>query len=206
MGDPVSPDTRPPLPDPPELGQVPMQSAQVVRIDNSDNESKAPYQITAGSVVLPAGDNGATVSMDWGPDKSPVRPPDSEQASGSVPPGEIYAFYVTGGIVSTSANGSATWSVDGTQFIPDKVLSTETLTSDQPDPGTWQQVDSRVQPTGVTVAKPLSYNSEEPAHIRLRNPINGDFEYKIEEWGYLDGSHTEESFSYTICVTSRAPT
>lgn len=193
-GNPVPANTQPPLPSPPELGQVPLQSAQVVRIDNRSNESNSPYQITAGSMVLPAGDDGATVTMDWGPEKSPVRPPNSEQASGSVPPGEVYAFYVTGGIVSTSASGPATWSVDGAQFTPGTSLTTRTIYSDQAEPEDWHQVDSRVQPTGITVAKPLSYNGEEPAHVRLQNPLDGDFEYKIEEWDYLDKAHIDESF------------
>ncbi|WP_423746979.1 hypothetical protein V5735_20290 (plasmid) [Haladaptatus sp. SPP-AMP-3] len=199
-GDPTSPDTRPPLPPAPPLGEVPLQSAQLVRIDNTGNDTAASFQITAGTYVLPAGDNGATVAMDWGPDDSPVRPPDSQQATGSVPPGEVYAFYVTDGIVSTSGSGSATWSVDGTPYSPGDVLATNTLTTDQTSEDQWHYVEASDQSTGVVVAKPLSYYGAEPAHVRLQNDITGGFEYKLEEWYYLDGSHTTETFN-TLAVS-----
>ncbi|MFB9809226.1 hypothetical protein ACFFQF_30910 [Haladaptatus pallidirubidus] len=198
-GDPTSPDTRPPLPSAPSLGEVPQQSAQLVRIDNTGNSSPSSYQITAGTYVLPAGDDGATVAMDWGPDNSPVRPPDSEQAAGSVPAGEVYAFYVTGGIVSTSASGPATWSVDGTPYSPGNVLSTNTLSSDQTSRDQWHQVEASDHSTGVVVGKPLSYNGAQPAHSRIRNDITSGFDYKIEEWDYLDGAHTTETFN-TLAV------
>ncbi|SIR76295.1 hypothetical protein SAMN05421858_3695 [Haladaptatus litoreus] len=198
-GDPTPPDTRPPLPSAPPLGEVPLQSAQLVRIDNTGNDSVASYQITGGTYVLPAGDNGATVAMDWGPNGSPVRPPDSEQASGSVPPGEVYAFYVTGGIVSTGASGSATWTIDGTPFSPGNVLSTDTLSADQASQEQWHQVEASDQSTGVVVANPPSYNGAQPLHVRLRNTIAGGFDYKLEEWDYLDGAHTTETFN-TLAV------
>ncbi|WP_266081654.1 hypothetical protein [Haladaptatus caseinilyticus] len=198
-GDPTLPDTRPPLPSVPPLGEVPLQSAQLVRIDNSGNNASSAYQITGGTYVLPAGDDGATVAMDWGSNNAPVRPPDSEQATGSVPPGEVYAFYVTGGIVSTSASGAATWTVDGTPYSPGSVLSTNTLSSNQTNRDQWHQVEASDQSTGVVVGKPLSYNGNQPAHVRLRNSITGGFDYKLEEWEYLDGGHTTETFN-TLAV------
>ncbi|WP_227357428.1 hypothetical protein [Haladaptatus salinisoli] len=199
-GDPTPPNTQPPLPNPPSLGEVPQQSAQLIRIDNTGNESTSSYQITAGTSVLPAGDDGATVTMDWGANDSPARPPDSQKATGTVPAGEVYAFYVTGGIVSAKGSGPATWSVDGTSFTPGKLLSTNTLSTNQSTRDEWHQTKSDNQPTGVVVAKPLSYNGSQPAHVRLQNSMDGDFQYKLEEWGYLDGSHTNETFS-TLAVT-----
>ena len=32
------------------------------------------------------------------------------------------------------------------------------------------------------------------AHVRLRNVADGNFEYKLEEWDYLDGYHDSETF------------
>ncbi|WP_266081641.1 hypothetical protein [Haladaptatus caseinilyticus] len=199
-GDPTHPDTRPPLPKAPPLGEVPLQSAQLIRIDNTGNNVDSSYQITAGTAALPAGDNGATVAMDWGENNSPVRPPNSEQATGSVPPGGVHAFYVTGGIVSTSASGSATWSVDGASFTPGSVLTTNTLTSKQSSVDEWHQVETNDNSTGVVIGKPLSSNGGHPAHVRLRNTLTGGFEYKIEEWEYLDGTHITETFN-TLAVS-----
>ncbi|WP_458208804.1 hypothetical protein [Haladaptatus sp. NG-SE-30] len=195
-GNPTPPDTTPPLPSPPPLGEVPMMPSQLVRIDNTGNNSPTTYQITAGEYVLPAGNDGATITMAWGPDGEPRRPPNSAVATGTVPAGSVYAFYVTGGIVSTEANGPAIWTVDGEPYNPgtENVLATNTISSNQPSRNVWQQADSVVQPTDIAIAKPLSYNGGQPTHVRLRNIADGDFEYKLEEWAYLDGSHITETF------------
>ena len=196
-GNPDEPNTTPPLPDPPALGTVPLQSAQLVRIDNTGNDSPTTYRITAGENALPAGNEGSTMTMSWGEDGGPSRPGNSSVATGSVPAGKIHSFYVTGGIVSTESSGPAVWTVDGEPYTPgsEVPLLTKTITSGkQESVEQWQQVTSAVQPSGVVVAKPLSYDGENPAHVRLRNVADGDFEYKLEEWEYLDGSHISETF------------
>ena len=130
-GDPTQPDTTPPLPDPPALGEIPMENAQLVRIDNTGNNSPTSYEITAGDYVLPAGNDGAWISTSWAPDGGPQRPPNSEVATGTVAGGRAYAFYVTGGIVSTESDGPATWTVDGEVYNPgtEGILMTDTITS-----------------------------------------------------------------------------
>ncbi|RBI60805.1 hypothetical protein DMJ13_17910 [halophilic archaeon] len=193
-GEPPAPDTTPPLSNPPSLGDVPMQSAQLVRIDNTGNESESTYQITAGTSVVPAGNDGATITMSWGLDGKPRRPPKSQQATGTIPPGDVYAFYVTGGIVSTEANGAATWTVDGEPYNPGTPLLADTVTGEQPERRSWNQVDTAVQQNRVVIAKPLSNNGWQPTHVRLRNVTDGDFEYQLEEWAYLDGRHVTETF------------
>ncbi|WP_231186424.1 hypothetical protein [Haladaptatus sp. DYF46] len=198
-GDPIPPNTQPPLLEPPELGQVPLQSAQLVKIDNQRNDSEASYLIRAGSDILPAGDDNATIAMDWGSDNSPVRPPDSKVASGEIPPGEVYTFYVTGGIVFTSGSGSAKWSVDRVPFKPNGALSTNKVAVYQPDSETWHEADLESKTPGITVGKPLSSVGWQPAHVRLRNTTDSEFAYKLEEWNYLDGAHSKESFS-TISI------
>ncbi|WP_458189241.1 hypothetical protein [Haladaptatus sp. NG-WS-4] len=200
-GDPAQPDTTPPLPSPPPLGEVPMMPSQLVRIDNTGNSSPTTYQITAGESVLPAGTNGATIPIDWGPDGGPTRPPNAEVASGTVPAGQAVAFYVTGGIVSTEADGPATWTVDGEPYDPgaEDVFRINTINSDgQLNQSQWQQADSVVQPNGIAIAKPLTHNGSQPCHVRLRNVADGNFEYKLEEWEYLwppyNGPHPSETF------------
>jgi hypothetical protein len=50
----------------------------------------------------------------------------------------------------------------------------------------------------VVLMKPLSYNGSDQSHIRLRNVSGGSFEFKIEEWDYLDGWHMIETMSYAV--------
>ncbi|WP_458190391.1 hypothetical protein [Haladaptatus sp. NG-WS-4] len=80
------------------------------------------------------------------------------------------------------------------EFTLSDVFSTETITQNQPDRDTWHQVDSDAQETRIVIAQPLSFDGSQPAHVRLRNVVDGDFEYKLEEWEYLDGSHVNETF------------
>lgn len=122
-GNPRTPITRPPLPSPPPLGEVPMQLAQLVRIDNTGNSSTSTYDIRAGTYIGPAGDNGAMVTMTWATSVSARRPPNSTRASGTVPAGQVHAFYVTGGITSATGSGPAVWTVDGKPYTPTSATS-----------------------------------------------------------------------------------
>lgn len=200
-GDPTPPDTTPPLPSPPAIGDVPFQSATLVRIDNSGSESPSTYEITAGTDVLPAGNDGATVTMTWGEDESPERPGESRQATGGIPAGETYAFYVTGGIESTASSGPATWTVDGLPYNPGAPFVTNTFTDDQSSAEEWHPAQTGVEQTRPMVAKPLSYNGGQPVHTRLQTGTDGEFEYKLEEWEYLDGAHISETF-HSLAVES----
>lgn len=82
------------------------------------------------------------------------------------------------------------------QCDPLPTISTGTLSRNQPTPGTWHQFDVPAQPDRVVVAKPVSYNGTQPCHVRLRNVTAGDFEYKLEEWAYLDGTHTTATTNF----------
>ena len=50
----------------------------------------------------------------------------------------------------------------------------------------------------VVVAKPLSYNGGDPAVVRIRDVDSTGFEIRVQEWDYLDGTHTTENVSYLI--------
>jgi hypothetical protein len=50
----------------------------------------------------------------------------------------------------------------------------------------------------VVILKPLSHNGGQPAHVRLREVSSDYFEFKIEEWRYLDGSHIAERMNYFV--------
>ncbi len=50
----------------------------------------------------------------------------------------------------------------------------------------------------VVVAKPLSCNENEPAVVRIGNVDSRGFDIRIQEWDYLDGTHTTENVSYIV--------
>jgi hypothetical protein len=47
----------------------------------------------------------------------------------------------------------------------------------------------------VVLAKPISHAGSDPAHTRLQNVSGSSFDSKVEEWTYLDQSHTTETIS-----------
>jgi len=50
----------------------------------------------------------------------------------------------------------------------------------------------------VVFMKGLSYNGGHPTHLRVRNVTSTSFEWKMEEWDYLDGNHTTETCPYIV--------
>lgn len=52
--------------------------------------------------------------------------------------------------------------------------------------------------TPVVLMNMTSYNGGQPSHIRLRNVTSTSFQYQIEEWDYLDQSHTTEDIGYVV--------
>ncbi|WP_231186260.1 hypothetical protein [Haladaptatus sp. DYF46] len=207
-GNPTQPITTPPAPTPAPVGQVPMQNAQVVRIDNTGNSTESTFDITAGTYVGPGGDDGATVYMNWASTVPEKRIDDSKEASGTIPAGEVYVFYVTGGIVSTDGTGPANWTVDGEPFTPGdagELLTQRITTPVQKNRTQWRQVNSGVPQDGVVIAKPLSFNDRAATFVRLRDVEDGGFEYQLQEWFYLDGRHGSETF-HTLGAETREQT
>jgi hypothetical protein len=50
----------------------------------------------------------------------------------------------------------------------------------------------------IVVANSLSLNGHDPAATRIRNIDSKGFEIRIQEWNYLDGSHTFEKVGYLV--------
>ncbi|UCG05098.1 MAG: hypothetical protein JSV83_14365, partial [Desulfobacterales bacterium] len=48
----------------------------------------------------------------------------------------------------------------------------------------------------IVIAKSFSINGRDPGVIRIRNVDSNGFEIRIQEWDYLNGSHTTETVSY----------
>lgn len=76
-------------------------------------------------------------------------------------------------------------------------------TPDQASRDQWHTVNLRgVYQDPVVIMKPVSYNGPHPCHVRLRNVSSESFEFQIEEWAYLDGTHgTNEFLSYIVLET-----
>ncbi len=55
----------------------------------------------------------------------------------------------------------------------------------------------------VVVAKPLSYNGGDPAVVRTRDLSSRSFQVRVQEWGYLDDTHAEETVSYLVMDAGR---
>ena len=101
---------------------------------------------------------------------------------------------------------------DGTKL--DRILITNQTDLTDPEPNTvmdtmvfgdvqmdhnWVRIDFEkpfVNP--VVVAGPISLNGGHPAVVRIRNVDPTGFEMRIQEWGYLDGSHMTETVSYIV--------
>ncbi len=114
QGEPDPTNHEPGAPESPPVGEVPMQSAQVVRIDNTGNGSVIDLRHQRRRVRRSR--RGRRRDGEHGMGDVRCRQsvsPNSTRGDGTIPAGEEYVFYVTGGIESTSGSGPATWTVDG---------------------------------------------------------------------------------------------
>ncbi|MDT3435473.1 hypothetical protein [Haloarcula sp. 1CSR25-25] len=94
------------------------------------------------------------------------------------------------GLNSLSATGKA-----GSKPIGETGL----LTASQPDEDTWHTVTlDRSYSEPVVIMKAVSNDGFQPVHIRLQDVSDNSFQYKFEEWDYLDGQHTEATASYVV--------
>lgn len=50
----------------------------------------------------------------------------------------------------------------------------------------------------VVITKPLSYEGTHPCHPRVGNVSQASFDFKLEEWSYLDVVHTTETAHYLV--------
>jgi len=73
------------------------------------------------------------------------------------------------------------------------------VTVGQADKSSWHSVSLRnsyVSP--VVIMQPPSYNDGDPATIRIGNVSASGFQFRIDEWDYLDGAHAPESVAYLV--------
>lgn len=74
------------------------------------------------------------------------------------------------------------------------------VTVDQPSGGTvWHTVNLNNSYTDpVVVMGPPSYNGTNPTTVRVRNVTATSFEFQLDEWEYLDGTHGDETVAYLV--------
>ncbi|SIR73075.1 Subtilase family protein [Haladaptatus litoreus] len=71
------------------------------------------------------------------------------------------------------------------------------VSTNQPNRTTWESITSEGSFTNpVALMGPPSTNGGQPCHMRVREVTDESFEYQLEEWAYLDGSHTTETAHY----------
>jgi len=69
----------------------------------------------------------------------------------------------------------------------------------QPRRDDWHRMrTARTYHSPVVLAQIMSHNGTNPCHVRVRNVDSDSFEYRLEEWQYLDGTHLEEEVGYVV--------
>ncbi|SMD32846.1 Por secretion system C-terminal sorting domain-containing protein [Reichenbachiella faecimaris] len=73
------------------------------------------------------------------------------------------------------------------------------ITNDQVDGSEWTSVSlTNTYTNPVVIMSPLSYENGQPATLRVKDVTSSSFKYQIDEWDYLNGSHSEENFFYLV--------
>ncbi len=84
--------------------------------------------------------------------------------------------------------------------LPGNVVSEAgIMTVGQPDRDTWHTVNlthTYVRP--IVVMGPSTLGDSSPVTLRVRNVSSNSFEFKVDEWEYLDGSHGTEDIHYLV--------
>ena len=63
----------------------------------------------------------------------------------------------------------------------------------------WKNVSfSKVFINPIVIVGPLSYEGTDPSVIRINNVNSIGFDVRLQEWTYLDGTHTNETCSYLV--------
>ncbi|EMA47059.1 glycosyl hydrolase [Halococcus saccharolyticus] len=104
--------------------------------------------------------------------------------------GATSAFGTVGGLTASPVSAATT---------PVGELGTTSAGQWDSNGGNWFTLDfEHSYDDPVVVMGPLSTNGEEPAHARLRAVWSGSAEWQIEEWRYMDLTHTKEDISYLV--------
>lgn len=104
---------------------------------------------------------------------------------------DIFTFRANDGIVDSSL-GTVTVTISPSQ---EAIFEVGAVTADH----TWKRVALQKSFTApVVIAKLGSYYGSDPAVARIRNITASSFEVRVQEWEYLDGTHTAETIHYLV--------
>ena len=82
---------------------------------------------------------------------------------------------------------------------PSSIGEAGKVSASQANGTTWQTVNlSRSYNNPVVIMQVSSTNGGQPSTVRLRNVSGNSFQWQLDEWDYLDGGHTTETFSYLV--------
>ncbi|MEL6266095.1 MAG: LamG-like jellyroll fold domain-containing protein, partial [Pseudomonadota bacterium] len=117
-------------------------------------------------------------------------------ASGAVLETVDLSFSVVDGSGSASGGASGgSGSNSGGAGAPK--MEVGTLSMIQQNEDAWYSVSfSEAIPDARVVMGPLSMNGDHPVSVRVRDITETGFEFQIDEWNYLDGSHGREEISW----------
>jgi hypothetical protein len=81
----------------------------------------------------------------------------------------------------------------------DAIGEVGSATVDQADAAEWHSVSfSRSYANPVVVMGALSTNGGDPSTLRVKEVTSAGFKFQIDEWDYLDESHTSEAVSWMV--------
>ncbi|NLS93660.1 MAG: cadherin-like domain-containing protein [Planctomycetaceae bacterium] len=170
---------------------------------------------TSNVVIKTSGDMGDTKLSLYGQEETLIEQDDDDgpgrfsvinrQKDTALPPGTYYVRIVEDPDAGHDVIFSYTLSVsaqpsDIVNTSPQGVIGeTGKVTITQANSSSWKTITlQHTFKDPVVIAGPLSFNGSDPATIRIRNVKSNSFQVQVDEWDYLDGSHTEETFSYFV--------
>ena len=93
--------------------------------------------------------------------------------------------------------GAVAGSFDPWRLTPDAALEAGTVRVRQSGPDQWHSVSFAAEiPDAVVAMGPAGFNGPDPATMRVRNVTDTGFEFQLDEWDYLDGSHGFETVGW----------
>jgi peptidoglycan/xylan/chitin deacetylase (PgdA/CDA1 family) len=94
--------------------------------------------------------------------------------------------------------------LDGVDLGSRDAGTTDALSTDQPEASQWHRTRfPRNRDDPVVVAGPVSEGSEDPVHARVRGVAGWGFDFRFEEWSYLDGSAPTQRVDYLAAASGR---
>lgn len=118
---------------------------------------------------------------------------------------EAIAAHRSFNLTQSQRDDLAAFLLELTSYESGPLLQTGQLTFEQPDRQTWFSVrfPRAFASPPIVVVGPPTRNGSDPSTVRIQNVTVEGFEIQLQEWAYLDGWHTTESFTYVAVLPGR---